>query len=929
MNALSLSATRRRARAIRGLRPAAGWAALAFTLLVLCALGLRAAPTALSRMADAPDAGRFFHRLGVLERGEGRAFRWSEPEWGLALYGLERAGPLALSLRLSAARPEGDPEAVLRYQEGGAFRVARGWRTYHLLLDPPAGDDGVRRVAFSSSAFVPPGERNPRQLGVALHAVRAVLLAGQVPLVERRALFLATLALLLAATGCRAGLRLRWCAAAALVLAAALAALTALAPAVAGYWLPELWFVAGLWALALLAAWWRAVRGKTGGSYEGYPAILPPAVAVAGLALAALGGAALWLGAPWAGGGALLAGGLLAALSTPPVGQTPLRPRAEAAALALLTAVGLVLRLYRINELPPALWRDEARHGLLALQIWQTSWYRPVYEPAVDLPALILYLIAPLVGLFGPDLWTLRGGVALVGGLAPPALWFALRPLLGPRPALLAAALLAVSLWAIYMSRWAMAPILDVTLTLVAVGCAMRALRPGQPAWRAALLGVLGGACAGLALYTYHTGRLAPLVVAFVALLGAAWPSPSLPWRSVAGRDDVLDPLRARQRGQGAGAGLPAPAHGSGAGGESRPVQQDANDGERTHVLSAPLPWWERWSGVQREGHRPGYGTSVVALASAALTLALVAAPLAHYALTERVAFAERVDRVGLFNSTHPVPTPPAALLQQNLVRYTLMWHVEGDYNARHYAPRRPMLDPATGALFLAGLGGVTLAARRRLALLLLGWLALGLAPGVLSGDAPHAMRSIGALAPACALAALGAEGLLRPLVACRPRTAALAAVALVGCALAWNAATYLRTATDQRVMFEKFDTDETLIGRAVRQALLHPDPALPPYRIFLWGLTADKNVTAFLTSGLPIGRFDGVRLSEDPGGRALLLLPGDAGAQAEAAALDALGPGARLLRTGPPRPDILAPLYRVYGVGPEAEAQAARLPLP
>jgi 4-amino-4-deoxy-L-arabinose transferase-like glycosyltransferase len=812
--------------------------ALALALLAIPAVALRLAPATLARAADAADAERFFHRLDRLEQNAERTFRWSLGRWSLGLYGLERSAPIALRLQLSATRPAEEPEATLNVQGNGAagtFSVAREWRTYHLLAEPATGDAGVRSISFDGSVFVPAGERGDRALGVAVHAMQARLLSGGLN-IEPRALFLTTLALLAGLSVYVAGMRTAPAAVIALLAACSLAGGTMIAPAILGYWLPNLWFFALLWGAALLVIAIRQ-RGIT------LPAGRRPLIA-AGVAL--IGAMALWLGAPaWIGLPLLIGGALAAAAPTAPVAtRDEAVGRREVLLLGGITLAALVLRLGLINELPPALWRDEARHGIFALLIWQTDWYRPVYEPAVDLPALILYLIAPLAGIFGPDLWTLRGGVAFVGALAPAALWLALRPLFGMRVALLGAALLAASLWAIYMSRWAMPPILDVTCTLAAIGLALRALRLDAPIPRAALYGTLAGACAGLALYTYHTGRLAPLVVLFIAAVAYA--------------------------------------------GARRPARSQA-----------------------------------VALGAGILALLLVATPLIGYALGNTELFSRRVDRVGVLRTTTGAPTPPAALLQQNVLRYTLMWHVEGDYNARHYAPYRPMLDPASGALFAVGLGAALLQSERRRLLLLLGWLALGLAPGVLSGDAPHAMRSIGALAPAITLAALGLDRLLTQ---AGGRRAALAAA--LGIALVWNPAVYFSATTDERAVFDKFDADETYIGRAARIAIRTADP-VAPYRIYLYEATAVKNVTTFLTSDVMVGVFDGAQFSPPPGERALLLLPGEATAEEEARALELLGAGARLLRTGPLRPDIDAPIYRVYGVGPEAEAEAARLRLP
>jgi hypothetical protein len=102
------------------------------------------------------------------------------------------------------------------------------------------------------------------------------------------------------------------------------------------------------------------------------------------------------------------------------------------------------------------------------------------------------------------------------------------------------------------------------------------------------------------------------------------------------------------------------------------------------------------------------------------------------------------------------------------------MFTAVGDANGRHHAPLRPMLDILSGAALLLGLAALL----RRLAdwrsRFLLGALAIGLLPGLLAVDAPHAMRTFGALAPACIIAALGvaeAARMARAIAPARGRT--------------------------------------------------------------------------------------------------------------------------------------------------------------
>ena len=78
--------------------------------------------------------------------------------------------------------------------------------------------------------------------------------------------------------------------------------------------------------------------------------------------------------------------------------------------------------------------------------------------------------------------------------------------------------------------------------------------------------------------------------------------------------------------------------------------------------------------------------------------------------------------------------------------------------------------------------------------------------------------------------------------------------------------------------------------------------------------------VTKFLVSDVPVGYFDGTRLTPPVQGPAMLLLSGSLGDEHYAAAMKALGPDAHLLRTGLSRPDSSESIYVVYGTGPDAQ---------
>jgi len=825
-----------------------------FSLSLALILGgaLIGQPGARFHAAD-PAADGVLARFYEVERNERETFRWSQPLAALFLYGFE-GRPALLSLRLASSRPEGSPPPELAIMAGeGApvrFAVDRLWRRYHLLAPTRAAGETALRLSIDPYA----AEGDPRELGVVLSDVATAGPRGPALPPLPRASFLLSLPLI----GWLLALRLGAPPRAALAAGAALACVggwAAAFPTPSGYWLPTLgwpwWPLLPLATLALarpLGAGLGVVRRRT----EERPALTWAGLALALAALlairagapalptaaAALGG--VWLGAP-------LARRLRAAEAAPP----------SSAALALLgvLVIALFLRLYNLDGQPAGLWRDESRHGLQALRIWEDSSYRPVYVvEGADLPALLFYLMAPAVGLLGPHAWSLRLASALAGALTPLALYWAAGPLAGPRPALLGAALYGWASWSLSMSRWAFPATLDHLLVLTAAGLLWRGLsfaaEPGAGrggAARGAALLALAGLLGGLAGYAYHTGRVAPLALATLAAVR----------------------------------------------------------------LGTSAAAWRR---------------AAPALAAAALAGLLALAPLLGYLLSDLEGYNRRVGAVSVFDSFELDTRTPLGLLLGNLADYALMWHLRGEQNGRHHLPGAPMLDPVAGLLLAVGLAAAVPAARRDrglLALLLL-W-GVYFVPGVFSGGAPHAMRSLGTLAPACALAGVGLAGLVARAgrqggtgAPRRLRPLALLAPALL-LSLGFNAWIYFGVMRLDPGVYGEFDLAETAIGHAAQAG-----PAAG-VAVYVPAKLTGADTLRFLAHRAPPRPF---RAGDPiPGDApALLLLPGDAPAPQQAAALAALGPAGAALGPLATVPGGAAPVALAFGRGEAARALVEQL---
>jgi hypothetical protein len=106
----------------------------------------------------------------------------------------------------------------------------------------------------------------------------------------------------------------------------------------------------------------------------------------------------------------------------------------------------------------------------------------------------------------GPTVSSLRAVPAVFGTLTVPALWWVVRPVFGPVPALVSAGVLATMRWHVELSRLAYSGIQYPFLVLLSLGFILHAPVAGRR-WLA-----LSGAVTGLAMHTYAGARPVPLI---------------------------------------------------------------------------------------------------------------------------------------------------------------------------------------------------------------------------------------------------------------------------------------------------------------------------------------------------------------------------------------------------------------------------------
>jgi 4-amino-4-deoxy-L-arabinose transferase-like glycosyltransferase len=200
--------------------------------------------------------------------------------------------------------------------------------------------------------------------------------------------------------------------------------------------------------------------------------------------------------------------------------------------LACLTLLAAVLRLWRLDEVPPGLFLDEAGNGLDALDILAG---RPslFFERSLGKEPLLNYLIVPFVAWLGREPLAVRLPAALVGILTVPATFFLARELWHEEGrdkatwiGLLAAGLLAASYWAVTFNRISFRANTLPLLAAVAFTLVWQTWRRGGKS-RA----VMAGAALGLCFYTYLAGRFVyPLTLVGLAL-AIRTPTGRVRWR--------------------------------------------------------------------------------------------------------------------------------------------------------------------------------------------------------------------------------------------------------------------------------------------------------------------------------------------------------------------------------------------------------------
>jgi len=187
----------------------------------------------------------------------------------------------------------------------------------------------------------------------------------------------------------------------------------------------------------------------------------------------------------------------------------------------LILAVALMLRLIALTGVPPGLQHDEVFHGHDAVTVLLGE--RPLYftSNAGNEP-LFIYLMAITVGLFGHTELGIRLAAVICGAFTVVFTYLWIIRAFNQRTALIAAALLAVNFWPLFLSRVGLRAAAVPMMAALAIWLLFRGLQRSQSGGqtgRSYAPFVIAGIALGLALYTYPAARTLPVIVALFWLL--------------------------------------------------------------------------------------------------------------------------------------------------------------------------------------------------------------------------------------------------------------------------------------------------------------------------------------------------------------------------------------------------------------------------
>jgi PA14 domain/Dolichyl-phosphate-mannose-protein mannosyltransferase len=166
------------------------------------------------------------------------------------------------------------------------------------------------------------------------------------------------------------------------------------------------------------------------------------------------------------------------------------------------------LRFYRLHELPPGLWWDEAQTGIVSRDILK-GLFPPIYDLRINAGAPASYIISAWFHFFGSSILALRAYYATVGVVTVFVSYHFFRVFFCRWWSLFGMALVATSRWLFSINRVAMATIDEtILLTFLVVLFYVKASRSGRLRHY-----IITGFLLGTGLYLHTGARVLPVII--------------------------------------------------------------------------------------------------------------------------------------------------------------------------------------------------------------------------------------------------------------------------------------------------------------------------------------------------------------------------------------------------------------------------------
>jgi 4-amino-4-deoxy-L-arabinose transferase-like glycosyltransferase len=191
--------------------------------------------------------------------------------------------------------------------------------------------------------------------------------------------------------------------------------------------------------------------------------------------------------------------------------------------LLLIITIAFFFRFWRLEDIPPGLYPDEAINANEALESLRTGNFKVFYPENNGREGLYMWLIGISFSIFGTSIWSLKIISATFGVLTVLGLYLLIKELFSlttnyrlkaTNIALLSSFFLAVSFWHINFSRIAFRAILLPFMMVFSFYFLFKGLRTKK-----ILNFVTAGVVFGLGFYTYGSFRMAVLLLAVILLL--------------------------------------------------------------------------------------------------------------------------------------------------------------------------------------------------------------------------------------------------------------------------------------------------------------------------------------------------------------------------------------------------------------------------